>query len=98
MGKIYTDQDQLVLYINTGSSLAEASSVLVQGTDPAGNTMAPELLTTIEDSVTGLVSFETISTTFATAGTWILWVHVNYSGGGDAWGEPFHLNVYEPGS
>ena len=97
MGKIYTAQDQLVLYISTGSSLVEASSVLIQGTDPSGNTMAPELLTTIEDSTLGLVSFEILSTTFTAAGTWILWAHVNYIGGGDAWGEPFHLNVYEPG-
>jgi len=98
MGKIYTSQDQLVLYVYTGSDLLEASSVLLQATNPAGTAMVPDLVGTIENSSSGLVSFEVISTTFSTAGTWTLWIHVNYYGGGDAWGEPFHLNIYEPGS
>jgi len=98
MGKIYTSQDQLVLYVYTGSDLLEASSVLLQGISPSGSAMVPDLVGTIEDSPSGLISYEVASSTFSTAGTWILWVHVNYYGGGDAWGEPFHLNIYTPGS
>lgn len=98
MGKVYTDQDQLIIYIATGSDLTDAASVYIQGTEPDGTDMTPSILATIEDVSRGIVSYEVLSTDFTTAGTWILWLIVNYSGGGAAWGEPFSFNVYEPGT
>jgi hypothetical protein len=100
MGKVYVGQDRLTLYVSTGSSLLEAGSVIIEGTDPSGSSMSPTLSTTIEDVDTGLVSYELQETDalIATAGTWTLWVKVNYIGGETAYGEPFHVNVYSPGS
>jgi len=104
MGKIYTNQSRLKIYISTGSNLIEASSVYINGTEPDGSAISPQLTTTIEDADTGLVSFElgtyylAPSFTFTAAGTWILWVEVAYIGGKIAYGEPFHLNVYAPGT
>ena len=98
MGKIYTGQDKLILYISTGSNLAEVSSVYIHGEDPSGVSISPQLTTTIEDRDTGLVSYEVQATDFTEAGTWTIWVYVAYTGGAVSYGEPFHLHIYTPGS
>jgi len=97
MGKIYVGQSNLTLYIETGSNLLNASSVIIEGTDPSGNSINT-INGTIEDSTKGIISFIVYSTTFSIAGTYILWTKANYVGGTLAYGEPFHLNVYAVGT
>jgi len=100
MGKIYTDQDRLTFYIKTGSNLVEAASVIIQGVAPDGTAMSPTLSTTIENASEGLVSYnvQEADNLIDDVGTWTLWVKVNYIGGETAYGEPFHLHVYAPGT
>ena len=97
MGKVYINQDNLILYINTGTSLIEAGNVTIEGTDPSGNSITP-LVTVIEDSDSGLVSYAVLRHDFTSAGVYILWVKINYIGGSTNWGEPFHLNIYQTGN
>jgi hypothetical protein len=97
MGKVYIAQDNLVLYVNTGTNLSEAGNVVIEGTDPNGSSITP-LVTVIEDIITGLVTYEVSNVDFTVAGTYVLWAKVNYIGGTSSWGEPFHFNVYETGN
>lgn len=97
MGKVYVTQENLIIYVNTDSSLVEAANVVLAGTDPLGSDITP-LNAVIEDSASGLVSRTVNSADFPSSGTYILWAKVNYIGGGSSWGEPFHLNVYDTGN
>jgi hypothetical protein len=97
MGKIYTEQDKLIFYVNTGSSLIEATGVSLEGTNPSGSSITP-LITSIESAEDGLVSYQVLPTDFTTAGVWTFWVKVAYAGGYISYGEPFKLNIYSPGT
>jgi len=97
MGKVYVEQDKLVLYIHTGTDLTEASGVQIYRTKPNGDS-GSILTATIEDIDKGIVSYEVNDADFENAGTWIVWVKVLYQGGPIAYGEPFHFNVYETGT
>ena len=96
MGKVYTTQDNLTLYVETGADLTDAANTVIEGTDPDGTAITP-LGATIESASDGLITYNITSTDFITAGTYILWVKINYVGGSTSWGEPFHFNVYETG-
>lgn len=98
MGKVYTTQSKLVLYVNLGTNLLEASSVRIAGTNPSGVAISPMKTATIEDATKGLVSYQVLETDFTVAGTWTLWTYVSYVGGTWAYGEPFPFNVYTAGN
>ena len=97
MGKVYTTQDNLILYIDTGTDLSSAASVLLEGTDPSGTSLVPFVIT-IHDADEGILSYEVESTDFATAGTYIFWIKVTYLDGSISYGEPFHLTFYTKGN
>lgn len=97
MGKIYVTQASVIMYVHTDADLSEANSVYLQGNTPSGASFV-QLPCTILDTDKGLLSVPVSNTTFPTAGTYSLWVYVEFIGGAESWGEPFHLNIYEPGT
>jgi len=96
MGKVYTNQE-FTLYVHTGTDLTNCSTVQIQGTEPDGSSMTNRS-GDIVDRTKGLVSLTVLDTYFTTSGVWVLWAHVNYTGGDEAWGEPFFLYIHESGS
>lgn len=97
MGKIYINQASVVMYMHTNADLSQASNVYLQGESPTGSTFN-QITCTIINADTGLVSVPVTNTTFPVAGTYSLWAYVVFTGGAESWGEPFHLNIYTPGT
>lgn len=97
MGKIYIGQDHLVFFIEAGEDLTNWSSIELQRTDPAGDSASALTIGTVSDVSRGLVTYNVESSDFTTAGTWTLWLHINFTDGSESWGEPFSVNFYTPG-
>ena len=97
MGKVYIEQDNIRLYVETETDLTNFSVVKLAGIDPDDTEMA-ELTMSVEDASSGLLSYDVTESNFTTAGKWKFWVHVYYEDGAEAWGEPFNIIFYEPGN
>ena len=96
MGKIYVGQTALRIEATCGVDITGATTHTIMYKKPSGTTgtWASDILNAEE----GSVFYEPVNNSdIDEIGTWILYMHVVFSDGREAYGEPYNFKVHEIG-
>jgi hypothetical protein len=97
MGKVYVNQSELRLQLNTGVSLAGALSVLIKYLKP-DETTEREFTAQVLSSSAGTIYYDFNAGELDTAGIWTFWSYVTFADSREAPGEPVRLKVWTEGT
>lgn len=97
MGKVYKNQTELTIRLDTGVDLTTAASQLIKYKKPDGT--ASYWTATVYDTTNGIIQkVLSLTTDLGQAGAWTLWAYVTFTDGYSAPGEPVILDVFEEGT
>jgi hypothetical protein len=97
MGKIYVNQSELRLQLNTGVNLAGALAVKIKYIKP-GETTEREFTAQVESSSLGTIYYDFQTGQLDKAGIWEFWAWVEFADTRIAPGEPIKLRVWTEGT
>ena len=93
MGKIYVGQTKLDLVVTVGQRITAATTTQLKYQKPDESTGFFDA--TITDAEEGELTYIVQADDLDQSGTWIFWANVVFSGGKQAFGEPYPLQVHE---
>lgn len=97
MGKIYKNQTELTIRLDTGVDLSAAATSKIKYKKPSGAT--GEWTATVYDVTNGIIQkILSLTTDLDQAGAWTFWAYITFTDGYSAPGEPSILDVFEEGS
>jgi len=97
MGKVYVNQSELRLQLDTYVSLVGATSLKIKYLKP-GSTVEHEVTAQVLSSSAGTIYYDFTAGQLDTAGIWTFWAYVTFAGGGEAPGEPVKIRIWEEGT
>jgi hypothetical protein len=95
MGKIYVDQSNLRVTLDTGVSCLTALDMKIKYTDPDGT--SGEWDASLHPTNNNYIYYDLQSDELFMEGVWTFWAYVTFTDGRSAPGEPLHVRVYEEG-
>lgn len=92
MSKVYINQTNLTISLDTGETLTNVTTALIKYKKPDG-TSGQWTATASGQSVSYAVSAGNLNV----SGRWTIWAHITFANGKTSIGEPSVLTVYQEG-
>jgi hypothetical protein len=97
MGKIYVNQSELRLQLNTTIDLTQAALIKIKYIKP-GSTVVNEVVAGVFDVAKGIIIYDFHNGELDTVGNWTFWADVTFSDGRNAPSEPVKLRIWVEGT